>query len=55
MLGMWKKTLISHPNRRRETLQTQKAAAASCSLVEILKPPRPHKERKRGNRAAGWV
>jgi hypothetical protein len=46
MQGMWRKTHIPQPNRRRETLQTQKAATLYCCLVEILKPPHPYKEQK---------
>jgi hypothetical protein len=38
--------LMPHRNRRKKTLQPQKAAASSCSLVEILKPKHPHKEQK---------
>jgi hypothetical protein len=37
---------IPHRNRRRKTLQPQKAAAPSSSLVENLKPPYPHKGKK---------
>jgi len=45
MYGVWKKSAIPQPNRRRKPLQPQKAAAPYCSLVAVLKPPHPHKEK----------
>jgi hypothetical protein len=47
MYGLWRKTDIPHRNRRRKTLQPQKATAATFSLVKILKPPSPHKDKKK--------
>jgi hypothetical protein len=47
MQGMWRKKLLPHKIRQRKTMQTKKATALKCGLVEILKPNPPHKERKR--------
>jgi hypothetical protein len=46
MLGVWRKTLIPHRNRRQKTLQTPNATRSSSSIVENLKPPHPQKEKK---------
>jgi hypothetical protein len=45
MYGVWRKTPLPHPDRRRKTMQTPKATALSCSLVKILKQKHPHKEK----------
>lgn len=44
MYPMWTESVIPQPNSNREAAWTQKATAFFCSLVEILKPPHPHKE-----------
>ena len=46
MLGVWRKMPLPHRNRRRKTLQTQKANAPNCRHVAGLKRPHQHKEKK---------
>ncbi|MCW4029575.1 MAG: hypothetical protein NWE92_08010 [Candidatus Bathyarchaeota archaeon] len=43
---------MPHPNRRRNTKQTQKTNATYGYLVASRKPPNPHKETNKASRGA---
>jgi len=49
MLGVWRKTRLPHPNRRRKMLLAQNGVCFFCGLVATYKPPHPHKEEKQKN------
>jgi hypothetical protein len=46
MYGLWRKSLIPQPNRRRKAMQVQNATFPSSRLVAALKQPHPHKEQR---------
>jgi hypothetical protein len=49
MEGMWRKKPLPHRNKRQKRLQTKKANAPNCNLVENRKPKTPHKERNQSS------